>query len=255
MSAIYQDLEGKHVLVTGGANGIGEGIVRAFARQRARVSVLDRDAERGYRLARELEAESMDVAFHEVDLVDEARLVETLRTVRAASGPVEVLVNNAGQDPRYEITRMTMAEWEALFRVNVGHYFVTCREVIPDMISASGGSIILTTSHQVWIGSGDLTCYTATKAAIVGMARSLAREVGRHSIRVNAIAPGWVMTERQLREHVTPEAKEKLAREQQILPFLLEPADLAEVFLFLASDASRAITRQTLVVDAGQAMA
>jgi NAD(P)-dependent dehydrogenase (short-subunit alcohol dehydrogenase family) len=113
----------------------------------------------------------------------------------------------------------------------------------------------MTTSHQFWIAFPELTAYSATKGAIIGMVRSLARAVGKHHIRVNALAPGWVMTERQLREMVTPEIKEKLFNEQQILPMYLKPEDLAPSYLFLASDASRPITRQTLVVDAGFAMA
>lgn len=149
---------------------------------------------------------------------------------------------------------MTYQEWDELFKLNVGHYFITCRELIPGMKRNGGGSIIMVTSCNFWVGSGDLTCYTATKAAIVGMVRSLAREVGKDMIRVNAIAPGWVMTERQLKERISPLQKKKLCEEDQILPVLLTPQDMAGTFLFLASDQSRVITRQTLAVDAGYAM-
>jgi NAD(P)-dependent dehydrogenase (short-subunit alcohol dehydrogenase family) len=150
---------------------------------------------------------------------------------------------------------MSWQEWESLFKLNVGHYFITCRELIPGMKSNEGGSIIMVTSCNFWIGGDQMACYTATKAAIVGMVRSLAREVGKWMIRVNAIAPGWVMTRRQMIERISPLQKEKLRNQDQILPVLLTPEDMAGTFLFLASDQSRVITRQTLAVDAGYAMA
>jgi NAD(P)-dependent dehydrogenase (short-subunit alcohol dehydrogenase family) len=253
MGVTYEDLRGKHVLVTGGAGGIGAAVVEAFAGQGCRVSVLDRDAAAGERLAASL---GKDVRFHAVDLTDFEALVPLLRRIEGEWGVVDVLVNNAAYDPRFDITKMSWEEWEGLFKLNVGHYFITCRELIPGMKRrGTGGSIILLTSCNFWIGSGDLTCYTATKAAIVGMTRSLAREVGKDMIRVNAVAPGWVMTERQLRERIDAAQMTKLQNEDQILPMRLEPADVAGVFLFLASDQARAITRQTLAVDAGYAMA
>ena len=239
------------MLVTGGADGIGAAAVTAFVAQGARVTLLDRDGTRGHALAERL---GRAATFLQVELRDYAATEAAVRAAEAAAGPIRVLVNNAAWDPRYDVTKQSFDEWDDLFRLNVGHYFVTSRTVIPGMAGAGGGSIIMVTSNQVWVGEDRLTCYTATKAAIVGMVRSLAREVGRQGIRVNAIAPGWIMTERQVRERVTPEAKARLLERDQILPVLLEPDDVAPVFLFLASDASRAMTRQTLVVDAGRAM-
>ena len=239
MDARYPDLAHRHVLITGGANGIGAAVAAAFLAQGARVSILDRDAKPGV---------------VEVDLRDYPAVDRAIAGIETSAGPIDVLVNNAAWDPRYDMTAMSFNEWDDLFRLNVGHYFAAARAVMPGMIRQRRGSIIMVTSNQVWTAEEQLVCYTATKAAIVGMVRSLAREVGRHGIRVNAIAPGWVMTERQLRERVTPEAKARLLEREQILPILLMPEDLAPAFLFLASDASRAITRQTLVVDAGKAM-
>jgi NAD(P)-dependent dehydrogenase (short-subunit alcohol dehydrogenase family) len=255
MSAVYEDLKGKHVLITGGAGGIGGGLTPAFAAQGSRVTILDKDVERARALVKESRAEGGDVHFYQVDLTQTDELVGVLQQVQNDLGTVSVLINNAGYDPRYSLIEMTEQQWDDLFKLNVGHYFITCRELIPGMIEAGGGSIIMTTSHQFWIAFPNLTAYNATKAAIIGMVRSLAREVGQHFIRVNALAPGWVMTERQLREMVTPEIQEKLFNEQQILPMYLTPEDLAPSYLFLASDASKPITRQTLVVDAGFAMA
>jgi len=254
MPATFHDLRNKHVLITGGAGGIGAAVSAAFAAQGSRVSILDHDAAAGAKLLGRLNAGDAEVSFHAIDLTDFDSLVPLLHSIEKENGPVDVLINNAAKDPRYDITQMSWAEWEELFKLNVGHYFITCRELIPGMKKNGGGSIIMVTSCNFWIGSGELTCYTATKAAIVGMVRSLAREVGKDMIRVNAIAPGWVMTERQLRERITPEQMKKLQQEDQILPVRLLPEDMAGTFLFLASDQSRVITRQTLAVDAGYAM-
>ena len=255
MGAIYDDLKGKHVLITGGAGGIGGGVTPAFARQGSRVTILDKDAAGARPLLEKCRVEGGDVHFYQVDLTETEHLVAVLQQVQQELGTVNVLINNAGYDPRYNFVEMSETQWDDLFKLNVRHYFITCRELIPGMIKAGGGSIIMTTSHQFWIAFPNLTAYNATKAAIIGMVRSLAREVGQYFIRVNALAPGWVMTERQLREMVTPEIQAKLFKEQQILPMYLTPEDLAPSYLFLASDASKPITRQTLVVDAGFAMA
>ena len=255
MAAIFEDLRGKHVLITGGTGGIGGGLTPAFAEQGCCVSILGRDAAKGQELAERCNAAGGNVHYHQVDVTDAKALVSTLSLIKRELGMVHVLINNAGYDPRYDLLDMSVEEWDDLFQLNVRHYFITCRELIPDMIEAGGGSIIMTTSHQFWIAFPELTAYTATKGAIIGMVRSLARSVGKYNIRVNALAPGWVMTERQLREMVTPEIQERLFNEQQILPMYLTPEDLAPSYLFLASDASKPITRQTLVVDAGFAMA
>jgi NAD(P)-dependent dehydrogenase (short-subunit alcohol dehydrogenase family) len=255
VSANYPDLAGKHVLITGGSGGIGGGVTPAFAAQGSVVSVIGKEAALGRAMEDRCKGLRGPVRCWECDVADADALVATVRAIVAERGPVDVLVNNAGWDPRYQTTKMSVEQWDQLFALNVRHYFVTCRELIPGMIERGGGSIIMTTSHQLWIAFGELACYNATKAAIVGFVRSLAREVGRHKIRVNAVAPGWVLTERQLREMLTEETKKKLLEEQQILPIALTPEDLAGSYLFLASEASRPITRQTLVVDAGFAMA
>jgi NAD(P)-dependent dehydrogenase (short-subunit alcohol dehydrogenase family) len=192
-----------------------------------------------------------DVEHHSIDVTDFDRLVPLLEAIVDSRGAVRVLINNAGADPRTRITEMSWLEWDALFKLNVGHAFVTCRTLLPAMVSAGGGSIIMVGSINVWLGNADLTCYTATKAALGGMVGSLAREVGRQNVRVNAIAPGWIMTERQLREHATPEVRQQFIETHQSLPLELSADDVTGAFLFLASDQSRAITRQTIYVDGG----
>ncbi len=253
MNPIYPDLKNKHVLITGGSNGIGEALTRAFAEQSAEVTILDRDYQKGLTIAKECEQYPCKINLYDVDLTNTKNLTDTLTKIKKEKPPVNVIINNAGYDPRYELLEMSEKQWNDLFQLNVVHYFITCRELLSSAIEAGGGSIIMTSSHLVWIGKPDLIAYNATKAAIVGMVRSLAEAVGKYNIRVNAVAPGWIMTERQLEEWVTPEAKHKTIHELQSLPIELTPQELVGTYLFLASDTSKAITRQTIVVDAGYA--
>ena len=253
MNPIYPDLKNKHVLITGGSNGIGEALTRAFVQQAAEVTILDKDYQKGLTIAKECEQYSGKINLYDVDLTDTKILTETLTKIKKEKPPVNVIINNAGYDPRYSLLEMTEKQWNNLFQLNVVHYFITCRELLSSAIDAGGGSIIMTSSHLVWIGKPDLIAYNATKAAIIGMVRSLAEAVGKYNIRVNAVAPGWIMTERQLKQWVTPEAKQKTIQELQCLPLELTPQELVGTYLFLASDTSKAITRQTIVVDAGYA--
>jgi len=252
--AVYPDLEGRHVLITGASNGIGAALCLAFARQGCRVTMLDRDVEAGERVLAECRAHTENLRLFPVDLTNMPALCSALAEVTDELPPVDVLIANAGYDPRYEALDMSDQEWTDLFQLNVAHYFTTCRELMPSMIEAGReASIIMTTSHTAWLGKPDLIAYNSTKAAVVGLARSLAEAVGRHGIRVNAVAPGWTMTERQLEQWVTPEARRETVEQLQALPLELKPADLVGTYLFLASRSSRALTRQTIVADAGQA--
>lgn len=252
VTAVYPDLFGKHALVTGGAGGIGEAVARAFVGQGCRVTILDKDTQRGSALAAESKEHRSLIAFYEVDLADAEQLIEVLSCIDAERGVVDVLVNNAANDPRYDFLDMTAQQWDDLFALNVRHYFLTCRHLLPPMIERGrGGSIIMVSSIVHFLAPADVICYAATKSAIVAMVRSLGQAVGKHDIRVNAVAPGWIMTERQRRDWVTPEIEDKLINEYQALPRLLTPEDVAPAFLFLASNASAAITRQTILVDGG----
>jgi NAD(P)-dependent dehydrogenase (short-subunit alcohol dehydrogenase family) len=255
MIPLYPDLRDKHVLITGGAGGIGAAITDAFAAQHSRVTILDRDRASGKRLAASHAQQQRNVDFRHVDLTNEKKLIATLKAAQKAHGPVDVLINNAGYDPRYDTTEMTTKQWDDLIRLNLTHYFWTCRELLPAMKQRRRGSIILVSSVNAWSGDERLACYTATKSAALGFMKSLAREVGPFNIRVNAVAPGWIMTPRQARDVATAEDKRRLVEEWQLLPFLLTPEHVAPTFLFFASDASAAITRQVLLVDAGIAMA
>ena len=247
MAAIYPDLEGRVVIVTGGAQGIGEAIVRAFAAQKARVGVLDIDADRGGALAAELGERA---AFAACDVTDIPALKTAISSVRDALGPIDVLVNNAAHDERHNTLEVTEAFWDGRIAVNLKHQFFAAQAVLPDMIASKGGAIINLGSCSWIIGQGGMAAYTASKSAVLGLTRSLARDFGEHGVRVNAVAPGWIMTERQLELWVTPET-EKDIYQNQCLKRRLVPDDVARLVVFLSSDEASAITNQHHIVDGG----
>jgi NAD(P)-dependent dehydrogenase (short-subunit alcohol dehydrogenase family) len=248
--AIYPDLEDRTVVVTGGASGIGEAIVRAFVRQKARVGVLDIQAERGEALTRELVEHGGRVHFEAVDLTDIAALRSAIEGARNALGPITVLINNAAHDERHDTMEVTPEYWDARIAVNLKHQFFAAQAVIPDMKASGGGSIVNFGSISWMAGQGGMVAYTASKSAVIGLTRSLARDFGPFEIRVNAIAPGWIMTERQKALWVTPEGEKKLMEDQSLKRFLT-PDEIARFTLFLASAESSAATAQHYVVDGG----
>ena len=239
--AVYPSLDGRRVLVTGGASGIGAEIVRGFARNGARVAVVDVD-----RAAGEALAEELGVRFIECDLTD----VGALRAATAQAGPVTVLINNAADDQRYEIEEITPELWDAAQAVNLRHQFFVAQAVIPGMRAAGGGSIVNLSSVAWRRGPAGLLAYGTAKAGVIGLTNALATQLGADHIRVNAIAPGAVMTPRQMRLWHTPESRDRLVSSQAI-PVDVTERDIAAAALFLAADDSRMITRQILYVDAG----
>lgn len=245
MAAIYTDLEAKHVLITGGASGIGAAIVRQFAAQKSKVSFLDIAAAAGAALAEETGAR-----FLRCDVTDTAALRAAIAAARAAQGPVAVLVNNAAHDQRHKTEEVTPEYFDERIAVNLKHQFFAIQAVLADMKSLGGGSIINFGSTSWMIGNGGMAIYTAAKSAVLGLTRSIARDYGPDNIRCNALAPGWIMTERQLKLWVTPEGEETLMR-QQCLKRKLQPDEIARFTLFLASDESSAATAQQFVADGG----
>ena len=246
----YSDIPGSNVIITGGAQGIGEALVRAFAGQNANVFFCDVDSDRAERVA----AETGGI-FSEVDLRNETQVTAWTNEVvkRCGSGNVHTLINNAGCDPRTPLAELTTEKWDDLFSVNIRPMAILCRLLEPHFrCDDSGASIINFSSVTFHIGPPEMSAYVATKAGIQGFTRSLARELGPKRIRVNAISPGWIMTERQLKDYVTDDVRNML-RERQCDPRLLQPAEIAEVALFLASNASRALTGQEFLADRGMA--
>jgi NAD(P)-dependent dehydrogenase (short-subunit alcohol dehydrogenase family) len=250
MAALYPDLADKVVLVTGGAAGIGEFIVRAFAAQKAVVAFVDIQKERGLQLAAELTAQSQRVHFAPVDVTDTAALQKAIGDFAAKLGPIGVLINNAAHDERHATDTVTSEYWDDRIAVNLKHQFFAAQAVLPGMKAAGGGSIINFGSTSWMIGQGGMAVYTAAKSAVLGLTRSLARDYGPFNIRVNTVAPGWIMTERQIEKWLTPEGEAELMK-RQCLKRRLQPAELAKFTLFLSSDEASACTNQNYIVDGG----
>ena len=251
MYASYPSLKDRVVLVTGGATGIGESIVRNFARQGARVTFFDIQDEAGRGLAEDLDASGYpEPAYIPCDLTDVAGLQEAVGTVLSAQGTVDVLVNNAANDHRHGIEEVTPEYWDHSMAVNLRPQFFMIQAVLPAMKAAGRGSIINMSSISWMIPSTGLPVYVAAKAAIVGLTRTMAHELGPAGIRVNAVLPGAIATEKQKRLVYTPEYQAKIL-ESQALKRVIDPDDVARLVLFLAADDSSAITNQSYVVDGG----
>jgi NAD(P)-dependent dehydrogenase (short-subunit alcohol dehydrogenase family) len=250
--ATYPSLAGRVVLITGGASGIGAEMVRQFARNGAKVAFLDIQDEPAQALVAELASCAHAPRFLHCDVTDIRALRATIEEVHTALGPITVLVNNAGNDQRHRSHEVSPEYWDRTLALNLDHQFFACQAVRPQMQAAGGGAII-NLSSIAWMGGGaaDLVAYSAAKAAIVGMTNSLAREYGADGIRVNAIAPGAVLTPRQLELWYTSDAQVDAIVARQSLKERLMAGDIARLALFLAADDGRMITKQCLVVDAG----
>ncbi|SDF94055.1 SDR family NAD(P)-dependent oxidoreductase [Terriglobus roseus] len=249
--AIYPSLRNRSVIVSGGASGIGESIVEAFAAQGARVAFLDIQDEAGHALIeRIVSAGHAKPTYYHCDLSDIAALRSVATQIEQAHGTVDVLVNNAGNDTRHRIEDVTPEMWDAAMQVNLRHQFFLSQAVLPSMQHQKRGSIINLSSISWMIPSTGLPAYVTAKAAIVGLTRTLAHEVGKDNIRVNAVLPGAILTERQKRLWMTPEYTAEVMSRQALKRHLYAD-DVARTVLFLAADDSSAITNQSLVVDGG----
>ncbi len=243
--AIYPDLAGRGVVITGGASGIGEAMALAFAAQGCQVHILDIDAARGGALANANQA----IAFHTCDITD----IEGLRTCLHAietTTPIDILINNAARDDRHEVAGVEPDAWRRYLAVNLDHQFFASQAVIPGMTSRGRGVIILLGSISWMRGRPGMIGYTTAKAAINGMTRTLARECGQAGIRVNSLVPGAIATERQNALWLTPEKNQQFL-DLQALKFRLNATHVANAALFLASDQSMGCTGINLLVDAG----
>jgi D-xylose 1-dehydrogenase len=248
--AIYPDLEGKSVIVSGGGSGIGAAIVRAFVRQRAKVGFIDIAEAASKELAAELGRGGRDVRFAKADIRDIDALRAGIAALTSAIGAADVLINNAANDERHATPEVTPEMFDDRIAVNLRHAFFAAQAVLPGM-QAKGGGVIVNFSSMSWmVGMGGMPIYTASKSAMIGLTRSLARDYGPYNIRVNAIAPGWVKTERQVAKWLTPES-DRQRLEAQCLKRWVEPDDIARFCVFLASDEAAACTAQHYVVDAG----
>lgn len=248
--AVYPDLKGRTVVVTGGASGIGEAIVRSFAGQGARVGFLDVSEAVGTRLAQELAAADAEVAFEPCDLRRPDELGAALARLTGALGPTQVLINNAARDDRHTLEGVDPQAWDELMAVNLRHYFFCAQAAAAEMRRAGEGVIVNLGSISWHVALGGLPVYAAAKAAITGLTHALARDLGPDGVRVVCVIPGAVRTERQLRLWLTPEAEADILRSQCLKRFIA-PEHVARVVTFLASEEAAMCTGREVFVDAG----
>ncbi|MEP5758136.1 MAG: SDR family oxidoreductase [Litoreibacter sp.] len=243
--ATYPSLRGKRVLVTGGASGIGAVTVEAFAAQGAEVAFLDRDAENSAKVAGATGAH-----FALCDLRDIEAMQNAINELAADIGSFDVLANNAARDDRHDWKEVTPEYWDERMDTNLRHMFFAIQAVAPGMIKAGGGSIINLGSNSWWEAVGNFPAYATAKAAVHGLTRTMARDLGDHRIRVNTVVPGWIMTDRQKTLWASPEALAKHL-ERQCLPDLIDPVYVARMVLFLASDDAAMCSAGNYMVEAG----
>jgi NAD(P)-dependent dehydrogenase (short-subunit alcohol dehydrogenase family) len=246
--ATYPSLRDRSVFITGGASGIGATFVQTFHDQGCKVGFVDLDEAAGVALSTRLGARSW---FARCDVTDAAALQGAIRDAAAALGPITVLINNVANDTRQNPAEVTPEAWRKGLAVNLDPVFIAATAVYPMMKAAGGGSIINVSSINATLAPGELPTYSAAKGAVNSLSKSLARAWGVDRVRVNALSPGWVITPRQLELWLTPEAEgewEKLTA----LKDRIMPEDIARAALFLASEDSRMMTGQNLVVDAGR---
>jgi D-xylose 1-dehydrogenase len=251
--ARYPSLNGKRVFVTGGASGIGASIVSAFAEQNAQVAFVDIEAEEGLALCERLAAAGCPVPrFRACDIRDISALQASVADLAHELGDFEVLVNNAGNDERHRPEDVTLDFWNNCIAINQRPMFFTSQAVVEGMKRLGGGAIINLGSISWHIANGGFPVYTTTKAAVSGLTRGLARDLGPYGIRVNTVTPGWVMTERQLALWMDEEG-ERLIERSQCLKGRLMPWHVARMVLFLASDDAAMCSAQEFIVDGGWA--
>lgn len=247
-AARYPGLAGAGVFITGGATGIGAAMVEAFAAQGCRVAFNDIDEAAGQALAT---ACGPDVHFLHADASDADALQASVRAGAARLGRLDVLINNVANDRRESFDTITPQGWRDNLAVNLDPVFFASQAAAPFLRAAGGGAIVNFSSLNALLGPAELPTYTAAKAAIIGLTKSMARALGADGIRVNAIVPGWISTPRQRRLWLTPEA-DAAWKAQCCLRIDIAPEDVAQLALFLASPAARAITSQSFVIDGGR---
>lgn len=249
--AIYPSLRDRPVFITGGGSGIGASIVEHFCAQHAKVAFVDIADEPSKALVEAIAARGhARPLFVRCDLRDIDALHRAIAETAAALGAFRVLVNNAGNDDRHKALEMTVPYWDDRIQVNLRHQFFAAQAVIPGMKAAGGGSIVNFGSISWMNAEGGYAAYTASKAAVHGITRGLARDFGADNIRVNTVVPGWIMTERQVKLWLDADGERQLI-ENQCLKRKLYPPDIARMVLWLAADDSENCTAQNFVVDGG----
>jgi NAD(P)-dependent dehydrogenase (short-subunit alcohol dehydrogenase family) len=244
--ATYPSLKGKTVFITGGASGIGFELVRGFAAQGANVGFVDLHESNSQALS----DTAVNITHEICDLTNIEALQAALTKLASRLGPATVLVNNAANDDRHNWQDVTPAYWDERLQTNLRHQFFAIQCVAPGMIAAGGGSIINMGSNSWHETGGGFPAYATSKAAVHGLTRTMARDLGQHRIRVNTVVPGWIMTDRQKDLWATPEALES-QRKRQCLPDLIKPIYVARMVIFLASDDAFMCSANNYMVEGG----
>ena len=248
---LYPDLKGASVLITGGGSGIGAALTEGFVAQGAQVAFIDIAEEASKRLAGDLHDRYGHAPLYlKADLTDVDAIRAAVDEAARDHGLISVLVNNAAWDDRHDLADVDVGYWEKNQAINLRHAFFTAQAVAEGMKASGGGSIINFTSTSFMLNIGEMPSYTAAKAGIIGLTKGLAGKLGPFGIRVNAIAPGWVMTDRQKQLWVTEDALNEML-DRQTLKHTLQPEEMAGPCLFLASNAASAISAQVLIADGG----
>ena len=249
--ASYPSLENKVVIITGGASGIGESIVEQFVIQKSKVAFIDIDEKLAKNLIERINNKyNTKPLFIKCDLKNISELKDSIQQVKQDLGPISILINNAANDERHNIDDVTSEYWDDRMNINLKHYFFAIQSVYKDMKKLGKGTIVNIGSFSWMKGQGGMPGYTTAKSAIMGLTRTLARDLGIHNIRVNCIVPGWIITERQKKLWLSPEI-EKEQLEKQCIKRMLVPEDIAKAVLFFASDQSSGCTAQNYVIDGG----
>jgi|TARA_B100000401_G_scaffold58761_1_gene34228 NAD(P)-dependent dehydrogenase (short-subunit alcohol dehydrogenase family) len=249
--ASYPSLENKVVIVTGGASGIGESIVEQFVIQKSKVAFIDIEEKLAKNLIERINKKyNTKPLFIKCDLKNIFELKDSIQQVKQDLGPISILINNAANDERHNIDDVTSEYWDDRMNINLKHYFFAIQSVYKDMKKLGKGTIVNIGSFSWMKGQGGMPGYTTAKSAIMGLTRTLARDLGIYNIRVNCIVPGWIITDRQKKLWLTPEI-EKQQLEDQCIKRMLVPEDISKAVLFFASDQSSGCTAQNYVIDGG----
>ena len=249
--ASYPSLENKVVIITGGASGIGESIVEQFVIQKSKVAFIDIEEKLAKNLIERINKKyNTKPLFIKCDLKNISELKDSIQQVKQDLGPISILINNAANDERHNIDDVTPEYWDDRMNINLKHYFFAIQSVYKDMKKLGKGTIVNIGSFSWMKGQGGMPGYTTAKSAIMGLTRTLARDLGIHNIRVNCIVPGWIITDRQKKLWLTPEI-EKQQLEDQCIKRMLVPEDISKAVLFFASDQSSGCTAQNYVIDGG----
>jgi D-xylose 1-dehydrogenase len=244
--AFYPSLKGRSIFVSGGGSGIGAAIVEHFAEQGSKVSFVDIDE-----VASTAVAKKTGALFIKCDIRDVKEYQAAIADAAGRNGVITALINNAARDDRHDLAEVTPEFFDERMAINLRHAYFAIQAVAPGMKRTGGGSIVNFSSVSYHVKATRLSVYQAAKAAVIGMTRGLARDLGPDNIRLNSITPGWIMTQRQIDLWLTPESEADLMK-AQVIKEKVYPADVARMALFLASDDSRLISAQDFVVDGGR---